>query len=105
MSIEEYLKLMQFPSEWEHWNMLPNKDWFKELINTYEPGNENASEHDRNGAFHWWLRKEPTEEQLIKLVKLSFLDPEPLMAGDVRNYIRKAKNFTKKVESEINNAI
>ena len=105
MSIDEYLNLMKFPAEWQEWEMLPSEEWFAKLISTYESGNENASEHDRNGAFHWWLRQEPSEEQLIKLVKLTFLDPDPLMAKDVRNHIQKAKNYNKSVEAEVYNAI
>jgi len=105
MKIEEYLKLMKFPNEWRGLNMLPSEEWLNELISTHEPGNEEASEHDRNGAFHWWLRQEPAEEQLINLVKLTYLDPDPIMAKDVRSYIQKASNFTSNVETVINNAI
>ncbi len=63
-------------------------------ISKYQPGHEAASEHDRCGAFHWWLKQEPTEQQLINLMKLAHLDPEPLMGADVRTYIVKAKNFS-----------
>ncbi len=70
----------------------------KVQLEGYKPGHEQASEHDRNGAFHWWLKQEPTEDQLIKLMKLASLDPEPFVGEDVRGYIRKAKNYSLKVE-------
>ena len=69
--IEKYLRFMHYPKEWQEWNMLPDKDYLIELILLYEPGNENASEHDRNGVFHWWLRQEPEEDTLLKLTKLT----------------------------------
>ena len=89
---------MNFPKEWELFEMYPNE--LSEIqINNYISGHEEASEHDRNGAFHWWLKKEPTEEELSKLMKLAYLDPDSHMGKDVRGYIRKAKNYNKKVES------
>ena len=96
---------MHYPKEWQEWNMLPDKDYLIELILLYEPGNENASEHDRNGVFHWWLRQEPAEDILLKLTKLTFLDPDPYMPKDVRSYILKSKHCTKKVRNAINNTI
>ena len=97
MKIEEYLNLMHVPKEWTEWNMLPEESYLEELISTYEPGMEDASEHDRNGFFHWWLKKEPTEEQLLKLAKLTNLDPDDSMSKDVQSYIIKANNCSNKV--------
>lgn len=99
MTIDEYLKLMSFPKEWIEWGMLPD-DLRMLMLSSYEPGHENGSEHDRNGAFHWWLKKSPppTSEELIKLAKLSFLDPDGLMAADVRRYIKKSINCENSVE-------
>ena len=101
MNIEDYLKLMHFPKEWEEWNMLPDSNYINEVIALYEPGNENASEHDRNGFFHWWLRKEPTEEQLVLLIELAALDPEKSLEKDLRKYIEKSKNSTELVMAKL----
>ncbi len=87
---------MQFPEEWVEYEMYPKA--LSELqISRYEEGNEEASEHDRCGAFHWWLKQDPSKEQLEKLMKLAYLDPEPLMGEDVRSYIKKAANYTERV--------
>ena len=64
----------------------------------FRPGDEAGSENNRNRTFHYWLSSELTEEQLVKLVKLSLLDPDPLMAEDVRNHIKKHKNCTPKIK-------
>ncbi len=104
MSVEEYLNLMRFPVEWREWGMLPEAEFLNSLIASYKPGMENASEHDRNGVFHWWLKREPTEAQLISLAKLTLLDPDPLMAGSVKNHIRKAAHYSGAVEAELSNA-
>jgi hypothetical protein len=81
---------MHFPAEWSKLGMIPTNDYLSEVIRLYKPGNEDASEHDRNGFFHFWLKRNPTKEQLLKLIELSFLDPDQMMASDVRNYISKA---------------
>jgi hypothetical protein len=57
---------------------------FAVQIASYLPGDEDAPEHHRNGAFHWWLRKDPIADLLSKLVDLTYLDPDPLMGDDVR---------------------
>lgn len=70
-------------------DMFPD-ELFDEIWGGYEPGHEDASEHDRNGIFHWWLKRQPESEVLLKLVKISYVDPDQLMAADVRSYIAKA---------------
>ena len=98
MNRAEYLSLMNFPSQWEEWNMIPD-EWLIEAISSYQPGNENASEHDRHGAFQWWLRHQHLEaNQLVSLAKLTFLDPEPLMGEYVRQCITEHKGYCKDVE-------
>lgn len=97
MSKNQFIKMMHFPCEWMIYSMYPDELFYNQ-INNYRAGDEEGCEHDRNGAFHWWLRKEPSEDELIKLIKLTYLDPDPLMASDVHNYIRLAKNFSDKVE-------
>ncbi len=85
----EFMHLMHIPSQWDEWGMYPD-ELFAEQISRYESGHEEGAEHDRNGMFHWWLRRQPTKEQLKKLAQLTLLDPDPLMGEDVRNYIRQS---------------
>jgi hypothetical protein len=88
---QEFLRLMHYPSEWTEWDMYPD-ELLKGQVGAYTPRSERASEHFRNGAFHWWLKRKPSKEQLMKLVRLSYLDPEELMGDDVRRYIAAAEN-------------
>ena len=44
----------------------------------YQPGNERAAERYRNAAYHYWLRSQPSKETLLKIIRLSYLDPDPL---------------------------
>ena len=90
MTHDEFLRLMKFPKEWLEWEMIPD-ELARMQVERYEPGHEKGSEHDRNGAFHWWLKRSPDNVQLDKLEKLSFLDPDQIMAADVRKYIAKAR--------------
>ena len=99
MTQTEYLALMHFPDEWAAWEMIPD-EWLIGAMASYQPGMEDASEHDRNGAFHWWLRSHPTLEQLAQLWQLSLLDPDQDMAQDVRNHIRQSLNYSEAVELE-----
>lgn len=92
MTKMEFLKLMKFPTEWETFGMYPD-DLFQSQVSRYEVGHEEGSEHDRNGAFHWWLRRELNREQLEKLLRLTILDPDVALGADVRTYIRKAAAF------------
>ena len=87
---------MQFPKEWFELDMFL-EDFADFYIARYELGQEESSEHTRSGAFHWWLKRNPSKEQLIKLARLTFVDPDPLMAADVRSYIAKADNCDKEV--------
>ncbi|MBT2116106.1 hypothetical protein KK141_01060 [Dyella sp. LX-66] len=80
---------MKFPPEWEEWGLYPD-ELFLEQWALYRSGDEAGSEHDRNGAFHWWLRQKPGLEILEKLLVLTELDRDPVMALDVRRYVEKA---------------
>ena len=93
-----YLRIMQFPDQWLRYEMIPD-DLLEELVRQYEPGHESASEHDRNGVFHWWLKRNPPKDVLVKLVELSFLDPDQVMAKDVRSYILTSENTDKDVKA------
>lgn len=92
MNKADFLKLMQYPREWLEWEMYPD-ELFKLQISKYQPGHEQGSEHDRNGAFHWWMKREPSVEQLRKLLRLTHLDPDKPMAEDVRARLRTLKNY------------
>jgi len=90
MMRQEFMALMRFPHRWEELGMYP-EELFQEQLKGYKPGHEEGAEHDRNGALHWWLRRDPDKSVLLKLVELCALDPDPLMAADVLSYIRRAK--------------
>lgn len=92
MTKQEFIKLMQYPREWVEWDMLPDEMLNRQIAN-YGAGGERASGCCRNDAFHFWLRGTPSKDVLLKLIRLSFLDPDPLMAYSLRkDYIAKAEN-------------
>ncbi len=86
MNHSDWLKLMQFPPEWTAWCLIPSELAGLQLSG-YESGHEGASEHDRHGAFQWWLKQNPSLEVLVQLTQLSWLDPDQLMAQYVRDCI------------------
>jgi hypothetical protein len=105
MTRNEFICLMQYPPEWEEWGML-TEELMDIQIGGYYPGSEKASEHFRNGAFHYWLSKNPSKEVLIKLAKLSFLDPDTLMAEWLRKeYIAKAQHTDEEVKQVLGESL
>jgi len=92
MKKNDFLKKMNYPIEWDIYKMYPDELYLLQ-VNHYCEGDEQGSEHDRNGAFHWWLNRNPSNYELLILIKLSYLDPDQIMAEDVRSYIRKSKNY------------
>lgn len=100
ITADDYLEVMEFPKEWVSLGMLP-VDLLDHLIACYLPGNEASSEHDRNGAFHWWLNKSPDREVLLKLIELSFLDPDQIMASDVRRYIFASPHADEELKNKV----
>jgi hypothetical protein len=90
-------EILHFPKEWLEWKMYPD-GIFLEHRKQFQPGNESDSENERNETFHHWLARELTEDQLLKLTKLSQLDPDPNMASEIRDHIKKHKNCTPKVK-------
>ncbi|HZX78562.1 hypothetical protein [Lysobacter sp.] len=100
MELSRYLTLMNFPAEWEAWDMLP-RAFVSEQSALYELGHEEAAEHDRHGVFQWWLTQNPPTETLVKLVGLSWLDPDQVMAGAVRQCIARQPDLSKEVNSEL----
>lgn len=92
--------MMQFPPEWESWCLVP-EEWLRGALASYVPGNEQGSEHDRHGAFQWWLKREPSKGILLKLAQLSWLDPDQQMAAYVRECISKAATHDEEVADAI----
>lgn len=97
MNKHEFLEKMNFPIEWEIYDMYPDELYLWQFKH-YQEGDEQGSEHDRNGAFHWWLKRNPNKKEIALLIKLTYLDPDQLMANDVRNYIRLVKNYDSDLE-------
>ena len=100
MTKAEFCALMDFPPEWSDFDMYPD-EVFAVQCGAYKPGDEEGSEHYRNGVFHWWLQRGPTKEQLVKLVKLASVDPDLWMAKDVIEHIRKAENCDNEITEMI----
>ncbi|MDH3257376.1 MAG: hypothetical protein OEM27_07145 [Nitrospinota bacterium] len=90
-------ELLHFPKAWLTWEMYPD-EMFLEHRQLFQLGNESDSENERSETFHYWLSRELTEDQLLKLVKLSQLDPEPLMAENIQAHIKKHKNCTPNIK-------
>jgi hypothetical protein len=100
MDRQSYLNLMQFPPEWQDWNMLPF-DLVDAQRAGYEAGHEHGSEHDRHSVFQWWLKQGAGTELLILLAHLTWLDPDQVMAGYVRDCIAKQPQFNSTVAAAI----
>ena len=97
MTKTEFIKLMQYPREWLEWDMLPD-ELIDSQIAEYESDVEPSPERYRNAAFHFWLRTKPSKETLLKLIRLSYLDPEPLMSYCLRkDHIAMAENVDEDV--------
>jgi len=86
MTKAEFLQLMRFPPEWEALRMYP-QELFELQVRRYEPGHERGSEHDRNGAFHWWLRRGPSSRELENLRTLASADPDRALGEDMLRYL------------------
>jgi len=90
-------EILHFPKEWLEWKMYPDSLFFDHR-KQFQPGNESDSENERSETFHHWLSRELTEDQIIKLIKLSQLDPDPMMVENIQSHITKHKNCTPKVK-------
>lgn len=86
MTKDEFLILMRFPVQWKEWGMYPD-ELFESQVGRYLPGHELGSEHDRNEAFHWWIRKGLSHDQYEKLARLTYLDPDEGLGADVRTHL------------------
>lgn len=97
MTKTEFIKLMLYPREWLEWDMLPDELISRQLAE-YEAGSTRTSEGYRNAAFHFWLQTKPSKDILLKLIRLSYLDPEPLMSYCLRkDHIATAENVDAEV--------
>ena len=83
MTRNEFIQLMQYPREWLEWDMLPD-ELIDAQMDEYRAGKEHVAGLYRNAAFHFWLRKKPGKEILLKLIRLSYLDPDPLASFVLR---------------------
>lgn len=88
MTHADWLNIMRFPPEWVEWGLIPDELAAIQLAG-YAQGHEDGSEHDRHGAFQWWLKRDPSPAILILLARLTWLDPDQRMAGSVRKCIAK----------------
>ena len=70
---------------------------YQRQVESYQAGNEDASEHFRNGAFHWWLKRDPSDDLLTKLIFLTTQDPDRAMARDVRRYISRTPHLLARI--------
>jgi hypothetical protein len=93
-----FARLMRYPEEWLRAGMLTDV-LYKAQLARYRWGDERAAEHDRSGAFHWWLQRVRTRSQLKKLLELSYLDPDQWMAADIRRYIREHTSFDSRLST------
>lgn len=92
MKTEDYLELMRFPKEWRGLGMVPDEEYISNHIFHLKPGMEHTPEHARHEAFHYWLAREASTDQLERLTKLSFLDPDTEMGESIRAEILKLAN-------------
>ena len=92
MKTKDYLEMMRFPSEWQEWGMTPDEEYVSDHIFHLKPGMEHTPEHARHEAFHYWLARDPSTEQLEKLVQLSLLDPDAEMGESIRAEVLKLGN-------------
>lgn len=104
MNKSKFMQLMSIPKAWDEYGMYPEELFAGQVEHFHRDHSEvnqehvGGSEHWRNGMFHWWLKRQPSKEELLKLVMLSRLDPDQLMAQDVRSYIARAKNADSDVQ-------
>lgn len=79
MTRDEFIRLMQYPPEWREWDMLPGP-LIDAQIAEYLSGRQHAPAHYRNAACHFWLQRQPEKDTLLNLIRLSYLDPDPLVS-------------------------
>jgi hypothetical protein len=88
MKHADWLELMLFPPEWSDWQLIPTELAAVQL-GGFRPEHQGAPEHDRHGAFQWWLSRNPDPEILVQLARLTWLDPDQPLGLYVRECIAK----------------
>lgn len=86
MTKRQFMRRIRFPVDWQSWEMSPD-ELYQRQLESYQIGDDKASEHFRNGAFHGWLKRDVSDAMLIQLILLTAQDPDRLMGRDVRGYI------------------
>lgn len=84
--------------------MVPDEEYISDHIFHLKPGMEHTPEHARHEAFHYWLAREPSSQQLEKLAKLSLLDPDAEMGESIRAEILKFGNCNEELREFITTA-
>jgi hypothetical protein len=81
------LKKLNYPAEWEKYELLDEQlisiqldEYIKEYGSETPKG---GTEHFRFGAFLFWLQKDINFKVLSSLLKVAMLDPDKPMAGAV----------------------
>lgn len=72
--------------------MVPDEEYIADHIFHLKPGMQHTPEHARHEAFHYWLSREPSAQQLELLTRLSLLDPDAEMGESIRAEILKFSN-------------
>lgn len=95
---------MEFPPLWRELGMA-DPEYLSQCIACYRPGHEDSPEHDRHGLFQFWLKQNPPAKVLIKLARLSFVDPDQQMAASVRSDILESENCDGEVEDYLRTGV
>jgi hypothetical protein len=92
MEKSDFLNLMKFPEEW--YFMYPD-ELYNIQLEHYSPGDEQAPEHYRFGAFIWWLRKNPNSDDLAKIKALAEREEDQGVRDHVLSIITNITNEKK----------
>jgi hypothetical protein len=98
MDKAHFIQHMGYPKEWLGGYLLDAylEDQITGWLSEHEAdrsltGEAPGSEHYRYGAFLYWLKRDPSLPQLEKLLALSYLDKDQVMATDAHRRIARAK--------------
>ena len=87
MNTSHFVNSVHFPSAWHKHGLLEagfvvqQATEFEREYGARQP--TGGTEHWRHGTFLYWLRSEPSAEQLAQLLEAALHDPDPPMAGGV----------------------
>lgn len=60
------------------------KELFEMQVADLDAISNGGGEHYRYGAFQWWITRVPSQDQVCKLIALTFLDADQVMAAAAR---------------------